>query len=496
MSILGVLKVVKTTKKGNKLRFTLKSLNKLDKIEEQTAFKHKFKKVPYSLYKSKRFFKKSEPKYYFPATDTIIKRIKAQKKIDPKYLRVRFVYPDRLESVLKRFEGVPLSKSLGMAEGWARELASLNKDKPAIIVITFSPEEVQMIKTAIGFTHSKLSFYFPYTIEDNEMEYFFIPEAEEEASNGVGHYSTDPSFWKKPVSYDDMTVGKIKDNLETVLSVIDLDERIDHTKRRISMNMAKLLVEDLEFLKFAHYTAYSYRGKFNYDEVEDGLQDHKKRKVYEYLAYNACDRLVDGWSFTSGDSDSWAIAVQLFAQEEFKIDDAFSSWGDNLLQITMNNYGSVKNGLKSYLRRQYDVTQDYFRKNGITELVLFRGMAWRLLELVPEELRSADIWDNKFYKVTLSLQPISSFSCSFSTALGFATDMGNKYRMLAMVKVPVERVFTSCATGFGCRQEDEIVLLGGNIEAAVYCFQEADDNEIYSNAFSDNAYREFCKVLK
>ena len=161
-----------------------------------------FKKVPYSKYKSKGILKDRDNKYYIPATDTIIKRIKAQKKIDPKYLRVRFVYPDRLESVLKRFEGVPLSKSLGMAEGWARELASLNKDKPAIIVITFSPEESMSVKPAGVLTYPvKFSYYYSVGsifLVDNELEYFFIPEIPDDI---IKSYPTDPVDWKKPVSW-------------------------------------------------------------------------------------------------------------------------------------------------------------------------------------------------------------------------------------------------------------------------------------------------------
>ena len=455
-----------------------------------------FKKVPYSKYKSKGILKDRDNKYYIPATDTIIKRIKAQKKIDPKTLIARFHYPGNLERVLQT-HGVFFSRSLSRAEGWARELASLNKDKPAIIVITFSPEESMSVKPAGVLTYPvKFSYYYSVGsifLVDNELEYFFIPEIPDDI---IKSYPTDPVDWKKPVSYKSLTSDEIGDNVAFVYSAIALDELPEKTKDNISKNMARLLVEDLEFLKLAHFLEPDYWRVYDPKDVEKKVVDPEYREEYKDLAYNASNKLVKGWASTSGDSDRWAIAVQMAVQEEFKINDALIHWRDSLLADAENSFGSVKDGIKAFLRRQYDVTQTYFRKNGVTELVLFRGMGWERLTQVHPDLRYEEAWNDKIHKVTLKLQPISSFSCSFDTALEFTGDFVTSYKMVAMVKVPVERVFTSCATGFGCRQEDEVVLLGGDMDAVVYCCRGwGSGSAVYSDAFARYMYERFCEVL-
>lgn len=90
---------------------------------------------------------------------------------------------------------------------------------------------------------------------------------------------------------------------------------------------------------------------------------------------------------------------------------------------------------------QYENTQGTLKKLGIKELHLVRGM----------KIKQAEVQD-----VRLKLQPASSFSSTFKTARMFAGSFGTLY----MVKVPASQVLGSFATGFGCLNEEEIVLLG------------------------------------
>lgn len=174
--------------------------------------------------------------------------------------------------------------------------------------------------------------------------------------------------------------------------------------------------------------------------------------------------LIQRWASTSGDHDNMARALQLAAQEEFKLTDTTlghmdierdgtvkSSYGGNAGNVwdKQEYFGGmtraeIQAGYRAFTRAQYENTQAWFAKNGIKEVSVFRGM------------KTGNAGEPKL--TTLHGQPLSSFSTNRATATNFGK---NVY----MATVPVSWVVGSCQTGYGCHNEREIVVMGHPLAA-------------------------------
>lgn len=183
-------------------------------------------------------------------------------------------------------------------------------------------------------------------------------------------------------------------------------------------------------------------------------------------------KLVAAWAASSGGWRSTSCAVQLAAAEEFDMPTGTytttpfnalhkSAGGDprKLLRNAMadlalgaaehhteEDVDSFHQALRGFVRAQYDETQDYFKKKGITSLTLARGM-----NNLQEGVHSQD------GLVKLHLQPLSSFSTSPSTATDFATGDPTTASVY-YARVPVEKVVGTYHTGNGCTGEYEVVV--------------------------------------
>jgi len=101
-----------------------------------------------------------------------------------------------------------------------------------------------------------------------------------------------------------------------------------------------------------------------------------------------------------------------------------------------------RGAVRKALRAMYERTQEQFRKAGVTEMVLYRGFH-------PE--------GEKVYKkgqaVKVRGNALESWSSSYDQAKKFGT-------VVMAIRVPVARILSSPASGFGCMGEQEFVLLG------------------------------------
>ena len=69
----------------------------------------------------------------------------------------------------------------------------------------------------------------------------------------------------------------------------------------------------------------------------------------------------------------------------------------------------------------------------------------------------------------ITLQPLSSFSSSFSTARDFAgKNVSEKTQVLIAIDVPASDIFSMPGIGFGCLDEEEFVVKGGDYQAKVF----------------------------
>jgi hypothetical protein len=177
---------------------------------------------------------------------------------------------------------------------------------------------------------------------------------------------------------------------------------------------------------------------------------------------------VATWARTSGDTDPIALQFQIAAEQEFGLE------ANPFVHQALEGYklDSEQNppdrvfftdqqmaGARKYLRAQYELTQDLFEREGITEVYAYRGMAWRPTE-VPDEIEQLRSGRKGTGVISVHGNPLSSWSLGFNTAESFTTKYDVK--AIAGTRIDVRRILSTPFTGFGCLGEEELVVLGGD----------------------------------
>lgn len=203
-------------------------------------------------------------------------------------------------------------------------------------------------------------------------------------------------------------------------------------------------------------------------------------------------KLVSTWASTSGDTHPLAVAMQVAVRDEFGMhkDDVethawkgmaanrattYASAAAKLgVSVTKNDGGldaqklvSFKRGLQQFVRAQYSLTQRRLAAAGVKELHLVRGMK---------------TGGSGVHLTGLRLQPASSFSTSYATAKSFGA-----YGSVFLTKIPASQVLGTWATGYGCKNESEVVVLASKHTTAV---------RGNANAHRDTTYASAAKELK
>jgi len=172
--------------------------------------------------------------------------------------------------------------------------------------------------------------------------------------------------------------------------------------------------------------------------------------------------MVDSWAGTSGDHNRVAVGIQYAIKDEFQVSkpytkhlrslnkskDGVEEWDDTINRIRKDK------SVRKVLRAHYDATQEHLKREGISEVVLVRGYQ-----------SAAKVADSGNQNV--SLQPASSFTMHKGIAERFAADGSTTKTRLLTARVRAGRILSLCTTGFGCMNEQEIVVLGGVISGRV-----------------------------
>jgi hypothetical protein len=165
--------------------------------------------------------------------------------------------------------------------------------------------------------------------------------------------------------------------------------------------------------------------------------------------------LVAQWASSSNDGHPMSLAIQDAAFKEFDIDRP-AGWRvsdelkDQIAEIT-NNHEKL---LRAFLRAQYEATQEYFQKKGISKVTLYRGV---------KDFNAHDMTESTFptsngFTASIKLRPLSSWSTSEGVAIGFArNEDGQVFRK----EYDVKDIIAFPGTGVGCYDEREMVVLGG-----------------------------------
>ncbi|MEV7011658.1 hypothetical protein [Streptosporangium sp. NPDC051022] len=178
----------------------------------------------------------------------------------------------------------------------------------------------------------------------------------------------------------------------------------------------------------------------------------------------AVSQLVNAWATSSTSPNS--LAVQLTVRDMFDLADANNLSGVKSEWLEKATRIRAERGpfLEAFARAQYDATQEWLARAGVTHVYLLRGMYWDLEAYTPPEWADPARGPGP-YEAEVSLHPLSSFTLNPFTAQEFVGDEGDSdwagdHGVVLDGTVPVSRVFALPRTGIGCLNEWEAVVLG------------------------------------
>lgn len=251
-------------------------------------------------------------------------------------------------------------------------------------------------------------------------------------------------------------------------------------------SMSVLMFDDRGALKYStvDIDAEEFKGK-TLAEIqklieEYSLRDFDENYKNEYATYKdaaiigtsasidmiteqAVSRLIQTWAVSSNDNNARSLAIQETAKELFGLDKTSPWQVDEKLQKSIDwhlkSFGDV---YKSLLTNQYKMTQEFLAEQGIKEFIAYRGFSTFGYENTI----------NTGNDMPVSMRPLSSFSTNYYTASSFASGYGTDWfgdddkappainSYVIKTTVAAEDVFSMPGLGFGCLQEQELVVLG------------------------------------
>ena len=241
------------------------------------------------------------------------------------------------------------------------------------------------------------------------------------------------------------TVKKLTDLLDPSLEVAGAAwEPREHTKERIAKTLADRLRGDKEWEALVGVLCESelgitYGGGGDYQRIEE----------------KATGALVSAWAHTAGDGDALSVTMQRAAKDEFGLSDAVLDHLGALSSYSERSLQPGFAGMKRFLRAMYDETQEWLSANGLDSVALFRGAG-----VEKGFAKSGEVAE-------VQLQPMSSFSASPEMALTFCGMADGDESAVLYAAVPRERILGTCQSGYGCREETEMVVLGGSTQMMV-----------------------------
>lgn len=213
-----------------------------------------------------------------------------------------------------------------------------------------------------------------------------------------------------------------------------------------------------------------------------------------FHAENSVDNLIASWATTVADDDTIALMLQRAVAQEFGVPAGHLEEKLHRPSATMDELPPparelwagmwhrladderVQAGLRSFVRAQYENTQNWLKANGVKEVRLYRGMSFpQTWEYAPDLARFVDVESTNpfpagFGRTAISMQPASSFAFDFHQANQFTqgvTGEGTRENgAVVATLVPAERILSTARTGWGALIEAEVVVIGGQDDEA------------------------------
>jgi hypothetical protein len=234
-------------------------------------------------------------------------------------------------------------------------------------------------------------------------------------------------------------------------------------------------------------------GRLIRDLTDDELAPLGWRGFDDAILERRFAEVTDGWAGSSGDTSRNAIALQEMASAKFGVSTDSMHFGLDALHATYRGeFGSgpaafrkeveallAKDGpvLEAYLDASYEMTQRYLAEAGVDEVVLVRGMRFGGSgnPPIPEALRGMqppsrgadfdalpDSNPSARYGESKVVQAIGNPLQSWSTvpAISERFANGGDFGAMMQARVGAGRILSFPATGPGCTNEFEWVVIG------------------------------------
>jgi len=208
------------------------------------------------------------------------------------------------------------------------------------------------------------------------------------------------------------------------------------------------------------------------------------------IDYDICNEFIRQWAVTSNDNDYRSLSIQERAAEVFGVE--LSDWQverlndvlawreteierlndsgkpliGGVIRITETRRGEMRQGvpysshdeaIDSLLTAMRNMTQEELKAAGIERVVIYRGVKF---DSDPQEMEL--ISGTQGQNVGYTGNAIESWTTQEGTGERFAGSHGGGYvGAVYRMEIPVERVVGTARTGFGCLDEWEWVIIGG-----------------------------------
>lgn len=179
--------------------------------------------------------------------------------------------------------------------------------------------------------------------------------------------------------------------------------------------------------------------------------------------------LVNQWATSADQGNPPSDAMQLAVSTEFGIPTS-PTVNEHLAYQRRSSprFQSEEYQLSAqrFARAQYEETQAYLAKHGLTSFTLYRGI--RLDGGVQDGGQTLDVASNPMS--SWSSEPFTAIDFGFAEAKysGDGDFHPDHHPTVLVADVPVSRVIATPRTGMGCLKEFEFVLLGGNDTVFAY----------------------------
>lgn len=184
--------------------------------------------------------------------------------------------------------------------------------------------------------------------------------------------------------------------------------------------------------------------------------------IERVVRVSAVSHHVRQWAESSNDHNPTSLQAQITAEREFGLKNTVKWDVDKSMQEAIAERAPVLAPVQSrLLRAMYDRTQEQLAKAGVTEITVARGMG----------LNRNDA-DRAIGSTTVTMRPMSSWTTNIATSDDFAFSQAgeltspNPKAVRVVARVPASQVLSMPGTGYGCLEEYEVVLLGGEMGAS------------------------------